>query len=416
VGFAALKGRRIVLGVSGGIAAYKSAELTRLLVKDGAEVHVVMTEAASRFVTPLTLQTLSQHPVLTDLFDLGQESQIGHIRVADLAELIVIAPATADVIARLSSGMADEPLATVVLASRAPVLLAPAMNVNMWENPITQANLRRLDEVGGGRFRPVGPGAGFLACGWTGPGRMADPANIVAAAARLLSPQDLAGLRVLVTAAGTREPLDPVRFLGNRSSGRMGYALARAAALRGADVTLVSGPADLETPPFVRRVDVGTAREMDAAVQSEEGTADVIVMAAAVADYRPRESLGTKLKKEAAGAEPQLALVRNPDILAGLGERRRGTRPILVGFAAETGDPVAEARRKLQAKHCDLVCANDVTAAGAGFEGDTNVLTLVDAKGEERLPILSKDLAADRVIDRIVALWKRASGAEPVAR
>lgn len=400
-----LKGKRIVLGVAGGIAAYKAAELVRLFVKAEAEVHVVMTAGAREFVTPLTFQTLSGHRVGTELFDLGQESEIGHIKLADRADLVVVAPATADLIARHAAGMADDLLATVLLATKAPVLLAPAMNVNMWEHPITQSNLTRL--VSTGRVKVVGPGAGFLACRWTGPGRLAEPADIVEVAGRLLVEQDLAGKRVLVTAGPTREAIDPVRFLSNRSSGKMGYALARAAASRGAEVTLVSGPTSLAVPLGVEVLPVGSAHELGETTSVRAPGADVIIMAAAVADYRMETIAEGKLKKEQLGEKPSLGLTRNPDVLAELGRaRREGRRPILVGFAAETEDLERRARAKLVTKGCDLVVANDVSEARAGFDVDTNRVVVVGPGEEvERVPLASKDEVAHRILDRIRRLF-----------
>jgi phosphopantothenoylcysteine decarboxylase/phosphopantothenate--cysteine ligase len=385
-------GKRIVLGVTGGIAAYKAAELCRLFVKAGATVRVVMTEAATRFIAPLTLQTLSGAPVALDLFDAAQEAEIGHIRLADDADLLVVAPATADFIARMAAGMADDLLAAVVLATRAPVLLAPAMNVNMWTNPVTQGNLTRLlGPGGGGRVSTVGPDRGELACGWIGAGRLIEPAEIVAEAARLLAGGagtaagggELAGRRVVVTAGATREPVDGVRFLGNRSSGKMGAALAEAAVARGADVTLVAGP---ETPvvPGGRRIDFETAADLERVLADLAARADVIVMAAAVADFRPRSPAAGKLSRRTAGSEISLALEAVPDLLAGLARARRGVRPYLVGFAAEMagGDALVErAAAKLREKRCDAIVANDVSARGVGFGADENEVTLLFADG-----------------------------------
>src|SRR6188472_3340334 len=385
-GGGALAGRRIVLGVTGGIAAYKAAELCRLFVKAGATVRVVMTEAATRFIAPLTLQTLSGAPVALDLFDAAQEAEIGHIRLADEADLLVVAPATADFIARMAAGMADDLLAAVVLATRAPVLLAPAMNVNMWTNPVTQANLTRLLGAGsGGRVTTVGPDRGELACGWIGAGRLIEPSEIAAEAARLLGAGggDLAGRRVVVTAGATREPVDSVRFLGNRSSGKMGAALAEAAIARGAEVTLLAGP---ETPAVsgARRIDFETAADLERALAEHAPPADVVVMAAAVADFRPRAPAAGKLSRRTAGTEISLALEAVPDLLAGLARARRGGRPYLIGFAAETvgGDALAErAAAKLREKRCDAIVANDVSARGIGFGADDNQVTLLFGDG-----------------------------------
>lgn len=401
---ASLARRRVVVGVSGGIAAYKTAELVRLLVKAGAEVRVVMTEAATRFVTPLTLQALSQHPVATDTFDVQQEATIGHIELADIAELLVVAPATADVIARLALGLAGDLLTTVALACRAPLLLAPAMNVNMWCHPATQKNLATLVERGA---LTVGPESGELACGWLGAGRMAEPVEIVAACARAFSPRDLASLRLLVTAGPTHEEIDPVRFIGNRSTGRMGFALARAAAERGAQVTLIAGPTHLETPAGVERVDVTSARDMRSQVLERVEGLSAVVMAAAVSDHRPRLVADRKLKKQELGEAPALELELNPDILAELGARLAAAerRPVLVGFAAETEDVERRALEKLEAKGCDLMVGNDVTEAGAGFGVDTNRVVLVSAeRSVERLPLMRKQELANLLLDRVLAL------------
>lgn len=400
-----LAGKQLVLGVSGGIAAYKAVELLRLLTKAGAEVQVVMTDRATEFVGALTFQALSGRNVFTDMFSLTQESEIGHIQVADGADLIVLAPATANTIARLAAGFADDPLAAVCLATRAPVLLAPSMNVNMWNNPITQANLRRLIDVAG--MTVVGPGTGFLACRWTGPGRLAEPADIVEAAARVLTANDLAGTRVVVSAGPTREAVDPVRFLSNRSTGKMGYALAQAAARRGASVTLVSGPVAIAPPLGIEVIDVVTARDMFDAVTERAGDADVVVMAAAVADYAPASTAPEKLKKRAGALS--LELSRTADILHHLGhqlkERRvGGRRPILIGFAAETEAVVDNARAKLAAKKCDMVIANDVSLDDAGFAVDTNRVTIVTATAQDELGLLSKDEVAHAIWDRVRAL------------
>jgi phosphopantothenoylcysteine decarboxylase/phosphopantothenate--cysteine ligase len=413
------RGKRVVLGVTGGIAAYKAAELCRLLDKGGATVRVVMTQAATEFVGPLTFQALSGAPVARTLFDLQEEARIGHIRLADEADLIVVAPATADAIARMAGGLADDLLAAVVLASRAPVLLAPAMNVNMWESPLTQQNLSRL--IATGRFRTVGPDAGELACGWIGAGRLMEPPEIAAAAARLLAPQDLAGRQVVVTAGPTWEPIDDVRFIGNRSSGKMGFAVAAAAARRGAAVTLIAGPVALPTPAGggITRRDVETAEEMRAALATAAAQADFVVMAAAVADFRPASRVTGKLSRRSAAATgaaaaqavAALALETNPDLLAELGRARRGRRPMLVGFAAEVGGGpqalLARAREKLAEKGCDVVVANDVAAPGLGFGSDDNAVTIVTADGtvDALGPAPKAELAE--------LLWDRLAGRVP---
>ncbi len=410
-----LAGKTVVLGVCGGIAAYKAAELARLLGKQGADVRAVMTAHATAFIGELTLQTLTGRRVFTDPFQLTQESEIGHIELADAADLIVVAPATANTVARLAAGAADDALASVVLASRAPLLLAPSMNVNMWDSPLTRDNLRRLVDVAGARV--VGPGAGFLACRWVGPGRMAEPGDIVEAAARTLSPQDLAGRRVVVTAGPTYEPVDPVRFVGNRSSGKMGYAIAAAAARRGASVHLITGPTSLEPPPGVDVSHVGEAREMRDETTAAAGSADAVVMAAAVADFRPREVQASKLKKR--GGDEGAATIEmseNPDILATIGARRseRGDAlPILVGFAAETEDVVENARAKLARKRCDLVVGNDVSAVDAGFSVDTNRVVFVTEDGEEARELDEKAGVAHAIVDRLVDGLARAGSDAP---
>jgi phosphopantothenoylcysteine decarboxylase / phosphopantothenate---cysteine ligase len=403
-----LEGRRVLVGLAGGIACYKACDLVRQLRQAGATVDVVMTPGAREFVTPLTLQTLAGSPVATDTFDLTQESTIGHIRLADGADVVVVAPATANVIAKMAHGIADDLLTTVLLATRAPLVVAPAMNVHMWEHAATQANVRTLAERGA---RIVGPASGSLACGYEGAGRLAEAGDLLEAVAGALAPQDLAGERVLVSAGPTRETVDPVRYLTNHSSGKMGYAIARVARRRGAEVTLVSGPTALPPPPGVRVVAVESADDMRRALEAEFAGATVLVMAAAVADYRPAAPLGRKLKK--AAADLRLELTRNPDIVSDLARSRNGRT--VVGFAAETHDVAREARRKLREKGLDLVVANDVTAEGAGFGGDTNVVRLIDANGFDRaLPVLPKDDVADRILDWVAA--RRRGGAPAVTR
>jgi len=399
--------RRILLAVSGGIAAYKTPELVRTFVRAGHAVRCVLTPEATRFVTPLVLQTLSGAPARSDLFDPAEEGEIGHIALADWAELLVVAPATANLMAKLSHGLADDLVSTLALATRAPLLLAPAMNVNMWRHPATRANAEALRARG---VRLVGPESGELACGWEGEGRMSEPDVIAEEALRLLGPRDFEGVRVLVTAGGTREPVDAVRYLGNRSSGRMGFALAAEAARRGAECVLVCAPGALATPAGVRRVDVETALEMREAVLRELPAADVVVKAAAVADFRAAERRERKIKKEelAADAGLSLELVRNPDILAEI-SRDRGSR-IVVGFAAESHDVIESARRKLERKGCDLIVANDVSDAASGFDVDTNTVSFVWPGGEvESLPPLPKREVAARLLDRVRALREKRS-------
>ncbi|MBW2286605.1 MAG: bifunctional phosphopantothenoylcysteine decarboxylase/phosphopantothenate--cysteine ligase CoaBC [Deltaproteobacteria bacterium] len=394
--------RRVLLAVTGGIAAYKAPELVRALTRAGCVVRCAMTPAAHEFVTPLVLQTLSGESVVTELFDLTQESEIGHIALADWAELLIVAPATANTIAKLAHGLADDPVSTLALATRAPILLAPAMNVNMWRHAATQQNLEVLRARG---VRCIGPDSGELACGWDGEGRMSDPVAIADAAALALGSEGLAGEVVLVTAGGTREALDAVRYLGNRSSGKMGFAIAREAARRGAEVILVAGPSAVETPSGVRRVDVESASEMRDAVFSELDRATIVVKAAAVADFRPAEASPRKIKKEdlPAGRGVTLELVQNADILAEVC-RAKGDR-IVVGFAAESHDLVEAARRKLARKGCDLMVANDITRQGAGFDADDNVVVFVWPAGEiEELPPMSKSDVAAQLLDRMEKL------------
>jgi phosphopantothenoylcysteine decarboxylase / phosphopantothenate---cysteine ligase len=398
-----LAGKTVLVAVCGGIAAYKAAELVRLLVQAGATVRAAMTAGARQFLGPLTLQTLTGAPVATDLFDLTQESEIGHIRAADGADLVVVAPATADSIARFAAGRADDVVSAIILATRAPVLLAPAMNVNMWEHPATQHSVHLLRQRG---LFIVGPGEGFLACRWTGPGRLAEPADIVEAACRIVTPQDLADVRVVVSAGPTYEPIDPVRYIGNRSSGRMGHALAAAASRRGARVHLVSGPTSVEAPAVAEITRIRTAQAMYDAVLAAYDGADMIIMAAAVADFRPAEQAAHKIKKsELAGGRPApIELVANPDILAELG-RRRGSaaRPLLIGFAAETHDVVEYATDKLQSKGCDLIVANDVSRPDAGFDVPTNRVVVVGRGAPVTIELASKDEVAHRILDHAVA-------------
>lgn len=394
-----ISGKRVLLCVGGGIAAYKTVEVVRRLTACGADVQVAMTPAAREFLTPLTLQTLSHHRVAIDVFDGADEASIGHIAIADAADVVLVAPATADLIARMAQGMANDIVTAALLVTRAPVVVAPAMNSHMLAHPATVRNLEILCGFG---HRIVASDSGELACGYEGPGRLPDPDALLAEVAAALSPSDLTGVRVLVSAGPTREPLDPVRYLTNRSSGRMGYAVAAAAWRRGAEVTLVSGPTSLVTPRGVTRVDVDTAAEMKEALQSRTAASELVVMVAAVADYRPASIAAAKIKKKA-GAGLTLVLEENDDILAGLA-KVAGSR-VLVGFAAETDDVVGHAREKLVRKGLDLVVANDVTRPGAGFETETNAAVLVDRDGgQEETGMITKDQLADRILDRAIAL------------
>jgi phosphopantothenoylcysteine decarboxylase/phosphopantothenate--cysteine ligase len=366
-----------------------------------------MTRHAQEFVTPLTLQTLAGEPVSTELFDLTQESEIGHIRLADTADAVVVAPATANVIGKLAAGIADDLLTTVLLATRAPVLIAPSMNVHMFENPLVQANLERLRQLG---RRIVAPAVGYLACGYEGAGRLADPEVIVAETERAVGPNDFAGERVLVTAGPNREAIDPVRFISNRSTGKMGYALAAAAWRRGAEVVLISGPTALAVPHGVRCVAATTAAEMRAAVGREIGAARIVLMAAAVADYRPAKVSPQKIKKGPGGLT--IDLERTVDILSEISRRPR--RPVIVGFAAETEHVIENARRKLAEKRVDMVVANDVTGADTGFESDTNEVIILTPGAEERVPLAGKDEIADSILDHVRRLRERKAAAPKV--
>ncbi len=395
-----LNGKTIILGVTGGIAAYKSVELLRLLTKAGGDVHVIMTRSAQEFVTPLTFQTLSRNPVQTELFNLMGEREIGHISLADRADLFVIAPATANVIGKLACGIADDMLTTTVMATRGTVVLAPAMNVNMYLNPIYQGNEERLRRHG---YLFVDPVKGDLACGWEGEGKLQTPEIIFQEVLKALTPSDLAGESLLVTAGPTREEIDPVRYLSNHSSGKMGYAIARAAWRRGARVTLISGPTALPAPWGVEMVSVESAGEMYDAVMARAGGSSVIIKAAAVADYRPVLRAGEKLKKQ--GGTMTLELVKNRDILTELGKDKG--RRLLVGFAAETTELLHNARKKLSEKNVDLLVANDVTEVGAGFSVETNVVHLLHRDGRVEAPgLLSKEAVANLILTRVGELLR----------
>ena len=389
----------VVLGVTGCIGAYKACEVLRELQKHGVDVHVVMTAAAKQFVSPMTFEALSRHPVFHDQFSLGENGEIRHISLADDADLLLVAPATANSLGKFANGIADDALSTLYLATRAPVMVAPAMNVNMFEHEAVQRNLATLRARG---VSVVEPGDGYLACGWLGRGRLAEVDAIVAAAlARLATRRDLERETVLVTAGPTLEDLDPVRFVSNRSTGTMGYRLAEAARDRGARVVLVSGPTALPRPAGVTFEAVRSAVEMKAAVDRHAAQATVVIAAAAVSDYRPAEASPSKLKKTDGPLRTEM--VRTPDILKALGEAK-GSR-LLVGFAAETVDLLANATKKLAAKNLDLIVANDVTAAGAGFGGETNAVVLLRRDGQRRdVPLASKREVAERILDEVVAL------------
>ncbi len=391
--------RHVLLGISGGIAAYKAAELTRRLRAEGAEVRVVMTRGAQAFVGPLTFQALSGNPVRLDILDPTAEAGMDHIELARWADLVLVAPATADLMARLAAGMADDLLTTLALATQAPLVLAPAMNQQMWQHPATQANARLLSERG---VRLLGPAAGAQACGEVGPGRMLEPGDIVAALMGPRQASSLTGRRVLVTAGPTREALDPVRYVGNRSSGRMGYALAQVLADRGAQVVLVSGPTAMAIPAGLERVQVESALEMYAAVMERIADQDIFVAAAAVADYRVADPAPQKIKK--GEQELTLRLVRNPDILAEVAARR--DPPFTVGFAAETERVAEQALAKLQAKGLDMIAANRVGGATGGFEREDNALTIIWRDGRlEPLPLMPKPRLAEALTDLIAETY-----------
>lgn len=392
-----LEGRRIVLGVTGGIAAYKACELVSRLRKRGAEVRVVLTEHACQFVQPLSFETLSANQAYTDAFD--RKYEIGHVALAKWAELFIIAPATANCIAKIACGIADDLLSTTCLAATCPMLVAPAMNCAMWRNVATQENVETLRRRG---VRFVGPARGFLACGDEDVGRMSEPEEIVLAAeAALNPPRDLEGVRVLVTAGPTVERIDPVRHITNRSTGKMGYAIAAAAVRRGAEVTLVSGPVNLQPPVGAQLRRVESSAQLCEAVLDEGATADVVIQAAAPADYRPKVSADQKIKKTGAGMT--LELEATTDVAAELGRRKRAGQ-ILVAFAAETCDVLENARRKLDRKNADLIVANDVSRADAGFGVDTNIVTLITHQDARALEKMSKAEAADAILDRVLEL------------
>ncbi len=390
----------VVLGVTGGIAVYKACELLRLLQKRGIDVFVVMTQNACRFVAPLTFETLSGHPVAVDTFDRPQTWEVEHIALAKRADLFLIAPATANIMGKMACGIADDMLSTTVMATRAPVLVAPAMNTGMWENAAVQQNVKTLRARG---VEIVAPVSGHLACGDNGAGKLEDVAVIAERACELLfAKKDMEGLRVMVTAGPSREALDPVRYISNRSSGKMGYAIAQAAQKRGAEVTLLSGPVAIEAPQGVKLVPFTTTQELLDRASELAREQDLLIQAAAPADYRAKEIAPQKIKKQ--GGEPMtFTLVENPDVAATLGKAKRSGQ-VFVGFAAETNDVLAHARDKLARKNLDMIVANDVTRPGAGFDVDTNIVTLITKDGQEALPMMSKAEVAQRILDRALAL------------
>jgi len=400
-----LTGREIVLGVTGGIAAYKSAALVSRLRHLGANVHVIMTRNATEFVAPLTFQTLSSNQVVTDTFRAPEYWNVEHVALAKRAEVFVIAPATANIIAKMACGIADDMLSTTVLATKAPILLAPAMNTGMWTAAATQENIRTLRNRG---VLTIGPGNGMLACGDSGDGRMSEPEDIVQAIDEILNPRkDLQGLRVLITAGATRERLDPVRFLTNDSSGKMGFALAEAARDRGAEVTVVCGSVSVPVPEGVRILRIESALELYEAMMQNCTGQDIIIQAAAVADYRFKEIRNEKMKKQAGQACLTLELVENPDIARAVGEQKRPGQ-ILIGFAAETEHLLENAANKLAKKNLDMIVANDVTRAGAGFNVDTNIATLITRDGQTEMPLQTKRSLAEAILDKAKSLYSAA--------
>jgi phosphopantothenoylcysteine decarboxylase/phosphopantothenate--cysteine ligase len=395
-----LREKHILLGVTGGIAAYKSAELIRLFVKEGCHVKVIMTKHAMEFITPMTLQTLSGNPVFLDMFSLVKDHDIAHIALAEEADVLVIAPATANIIGKMAAGLADNLLTTAALATKAPILICPAMNTNMYEHPIVLENMRKLAALG---YHIMAAGTGELACKTEGAGRLPKVEDIIDEVQSILTPKDLDGERILVTAGPTREAFDPVRFITNYSSGKMGYALATAARRRGASVTLVSGPSALPVPRGVDFIPVSSAVEMREAVMECFETATMVIKAAAVADFRPSTRADEKIKKK--GGPLILTLERNPDILAELGKIKKGR--ILIGFAMESENLEANATAKLKKKNLDLIIANDVKQSGAGFQTDTNIVKIFDREGGiEALPLMDKMEVADRILDRAKRLLK----------
>ncbi len=394
-----LKGKTVLLGVTGGIAAYKAAALASALVKQHAAVEVVMTKNATQFITPLTFEQLTGRKTLVDTFDRNFVHQVEHIALADRTDLVVIAPATANVCAKLAHGLADDMLTTTVLACRCPKLIAPAMNTHMYENQVTQDNLSTLRHYG---WEVIEPASGRLACGAVGKGKLPEPEEILQYILKYLAlPHDLAGKKVLVTAGPTQEAIDPVRYLTNHSSGKMGYALAKMAMLRGAEVTLVSGPTAIAPPPFVKVVPVTSAQDMFEAVAACFESADFVFKAAAVADYTPAEYSHQKVKKK--DEDLSIALQRTQDILAWLGQRKRKGQ-VICGFSMETQDMVKNSREKLQKKNLDMICANNLKVAGAGFGVDTNIITILTQSDTLELPILTKEAAANAILDQAIRL------------
>jgi phosphopantothenoylcysteine decarboxylase/phosphopantothenate--cysteine ligase len=399
-----LKGKKIVLGITGGIAAYKAAELARALVKEGAQVKVVMTKNATEFISPLTLQTLSNNIVYTDMYLLPEKFDMAHIELAEFADAFVIAPATGNIIGKIASGIADDLLSTTIMASNKPTLICPAMNDKMLASPIVQENISKLKKY---KYVIMDSGVGELACKTSGAGRLQEIPEIVEEIERLFTAQNLVGEKILITAGPTEEPLDPVRFITNLSSGKMGYALARVARRHGAQVTLITGPTNLPLPLVENIIKVRTAQEMHKAVMDNYKKATVVIKAAAVADYRPKLIAHDKIKKD---DKPRtIELVRNPDIIDEIGKIKKNT--VLVGFAMETKDLLASAREKLKKKNMDLIVANSLLDEGAGFQADTNKITILDREGDtQSLPVMTKIEAAEKILERVAGLLKKKGG------
>lgn len=396
-----LKGKTIVLGVTGSIAAYKIANLASMLVKLHADVHVIMTKNATQFITPVTFETLTNNRCQVDTFDRNFEFHVTHVSLAQKADVMMIAPASANVIAKLAQGIADDMLTTVALACKAPMIISPAMNTNMYENPIVQDNIEILKKYG---KKVIEPASGMLACRAVGKGKMPEPEVLLQHILYAVHEKDLLGKKILISAGPTREPIDPVRFISNHSTGKMGYALAKDAAMRGADVTLVTGPCSIDAPMFLKEiVPVTSAQEMHDAVLETAKQQDVIIMTAAVADYRPAQVSDEKVKKK--DADLSIALVRTKDILSELGENRTEGQ-ILIGFSMETQNMLENSRAKLAKKHVDMIVANNLKVAGAGFGTDTNIITMITAHDEVELPIMSKEEAADEILNRVAAMTK----------
>lgn len=401
-----LKGKTVVLGVTGSIAAYKIANLASMLVKQHADVHVIMTRNATNFINPIAFETLTSNRCIVDTFDRNFEFHVGHVSLAQKADVMMIAPASANVIGKIAGGIADDMLTTTVMACKAKVMISPAMNVNMYENPILQDNLKKLKDYG---YEIIDPAVGYLACGDTGAGKMPEPEVLYQHILREIAcEKDLAGLKVMVTAGPTREAIDPVRYITNNSTGKMGYALARRAMLRGADVTLVSGPVSIAPVPFVKMIDVVSAQDMYEGVTATFPEQDILIKAAAVADYTPVDVASDKIKKK--DGDMGIPLKRTTDILSYVGSHKRETQ-VVCGFSMETQNMLENSRKKLAKKNVDMIVANNLKVDGAGFGTDTNVVTVIMAENEMEFPRMSKDEVADRILDQALELYRKKAGA-----